>query len=70
MGTWELVSDVKIGKNRRRHVLKATKDTEDAWFETIAEAFEYILDLDQNTVTVLGGRWRYELTLKRLPIEE
>ena len=69
MTGWVLVSDVKIGKNRRRHVLKETPDTEDVWFETIAEAFEYILDRDENEVTVLGADWRYVLTLKRLPHE-
>lgn len=67
MGFLKLLTDVRIAKNRRRHILVTPDDKDVTWHETVAGAIEAALDQGFDRLLLVGDVCSYELKVTRLP---
>lgn len=61
-----IYSDLKISKQRRRHVVATDDNTVERWYGTITEALQACLDLEENNITIEDDMGKYQVLITKI----
>jgi len=68
-GRWTIEIDLQLTRRRRVHEIQDSTGQVLAHVQELGDLIEFLLEHNQNTVWLLDGAERFELTVKRSPVE-